>query len=438
VPRLRFKTAVVGDVAATVTGTDFKDGELALSVDPLLQVGEAAQALSARGSGWRLEAEYAFASSWASRSNTTTVQCKQWSAVRGKRAARFWMCEASCSLPPAPGNLNVVIRRKRKRFSGTRGHFFLHARYDYVILNVKKGRGRVRILIDLGADRALDFVALRADLLALQFALGTGIRIASLTGVDVHGKVVGVANYALGSTTTGARVEWPVPSAHELDTWSAPFCERICEVDKAHPELRLRIPLSFYVAAIYAPLLELRYLLFQIATEALAFWYLKSEGVDEVEIVDKTVWRAWTKAHADELRGLALDDMGEILFKNVQNARRHASGRNVAKVFQLFKTTLPSEIVDEISDGRGAMIHQATMFDEPQDSADQYVRRVAIMRTALVALLARIVGYDGPITGWTAQQRREFEPAGKDWWPAGGVVASPAARRDYLCDVSQH
>ncbi|HKO48567.1 MAG TPA: hypothetical protein VJV79_12635 [Polyangiaceae bacterium] len=303
---------------------------------------------------------------------------------------------------------------------------------------LKLERGSVRILIDAGAHKSLDFVALRSDLQAIQFVLGTGIRITSLVGVDLRGKVVGVASYALGSVSTGARVQWPVPSVHQLETWSAPFCERICTVDQAHPELRLRIPLSFYVAAIYTPLLELRYLLLQIATEALAFWYLKSKGVNEVEVVDHAVWRAWTKEHAGELRGLALVDMGEVLFKNVQNARRHASGRNVAKAFQLLSTPLPSEIVDEISDGRGAMIHQATMFEEPQGSADPYVRRVAIVRTALVALLARIVEYDGPISGWAGQPGREFDPAGSDWWSGRGEVALAAARRDYVCEVSQH
>jgi hypothetical protein len=66
------------------------------------------------------------------------------------------------------------------------------------------------------------------------------------------------------------------------------------------------------------------------------------------------------------------------------------------------------------------------MFEDSQDSANPYVLRVAIVRTALVALLARIIGYDGEISGWTAQPGRPFEPASEHWWKLGENSAQAA------------
>jgi len=179
--------------------------------------------------------------------------------------------------------------------------------------------------------------------------------------------------------------------------------------------------------------LELKYLLLQVATEATAYWYLKTRGVEEVEIVAKPKWRAWTALHADAVKELAEAGMAEVLLRNVKSAHRHASGRHVAKAFELLEITPPAEVIEEISDGRGAMIHQATMFDEPQNAAEPYVRRVAIVRATLVALVARIVGYDGPINGWTSRPGHAYEPAG-EWWPHDGAAAGALARRDYVCE----
>jgi hypothetical protein len=57
-----------------------------------------------------------------------------------------------------------------------------------------------------------------------------------------------------------------------------------------------------------------------------------------------------------------------------------------------------------------------------------------VVRTLLVGLLARVVGYEGEILGWEKQKRRDYETASSSWWPTStGCLAE--AMVWYVADV---
>lgn len=85
-------------------------------------------------------------------------------------------------------------------------------------------------------------------------------------------------------------------------------------------------------------------------------------------------------------------------------------------------------------EGRGLIVHAAIMFKESQADVDAYLRKNAIVRTMLVALVAKVVGYQGAIIGWNHRPGHAYEEPDTSWWPVDQAVRT-AARRMYLVDA---
>jgi hypothetical protein len=74
----------------------------------------------------------------------------------------------------------------------------------------------------------------------------------------------------------------------------------------------------------------------------------------------------------------------------------------------------------EIS-GRHKAVHAATMYEGSLEDSDAEVQltRIARVRSMLIALVARVAGYRGPIVGWERDKRRRWTQAPTDWWAVG-------------------
>ena len=92
---------------------------------------------------------------------------------------------------------------------------------------------------------------------------------------------------------------------------------------------------------------------------------------------------------------------------------RLSSGRVVPSAFLAFEVTLTPEMTIEL-EGRDVIVHQGIM--SPDDFDPKVVQhRVATIRTLLVALIAKTVGYGGAINGWeVGQLGYPMEPHA--WW----------------------
>jgi hypothetical protein len=80
------------------------------------------------------------------------------------------------------------------------------------------------------------------------------------------------------------------------------------------------------------------------------------------------------------------------------------------------------------------IIHAAIMFKESQADVDAYLRKNAIVRTMLVALVARVVGYKGAIVGWNHPPGHAYSEPDPAWWPVDQAVRA-AAQRVYVVDA---
>lgn len=90
-------------------------------------------------------------------------------------------------------------------------------------------------------------------------------------------------------------------------------------------------------------------------------------------------------------------------------------------------------MVQELEDGRGRIVHTAIMYEERQEQLDAYTRPIALVRTMLVALLARVVGYTGAILGWDSDPHRSVQLADSAWWQVDSRTRL-RARRQFRID----
>ena len=80
-------------------------------------------------------------------------------------------------------------------------------------------------------------------------------------------------------------------------------------------------------------------------------------------------------------------------------------------------------------EGRGLIVHAAIMFKESQADVDAYLRKNAIVRTMLVALVAKVVGYQGAIIGWTTGRATPTRSPTL----RGGLLTKPSGQQHVAC-----
>lgn len=378
--------------------------------------------------GLSLNVERAFWSS--SRGTDSWIEGVYWTLTDPSRDPTLWIAELAGSVPEFGSNL--IVRRSLNDESG--GHFLLRGAYTYFVVRCAE---RWFLVVETPDGRQPTRKELFPDFLALQFALGRVLSIDRLLGVDAAGQVIGVVGGRFGRHVgRNSQFEAPVPMWVHDDAWAPTLFDRVSRTYRERPELRLHIPLSAFVDVLADYLVEARYLRLHVALEALAYWLMKAKQQEDAEVVDKPGWRAWVRTHEMEIRRLAKPGFEDLLFNNVKGAHRHPSGKLVALAFHEFGLDLTKEMTDELGNGRGGIVHRAVMFDESQPEVDAYLNRIAVVRTMLVALLSKIVGYRGPIQGWQRTPGHPFEPAPSSWW-SPDTQAETEAQYVAVVDESQ-
>jgi hypothetical protein len=193
----------------------------------------------------------------------------------------------------------------------------------------------------------------------------------------------------------------------------------------------LYVPLTFYLDALVSFNVEARYLLLQVALESFAFWLSKGRDAPKPQLVEKSKWKEWLSANRDAIIALGTDPTsGQSLLNQITSIPgRTPASRVVEGAFTRLGLTLTPEMTAELGRGRGGIVHRAAMFDDREESLDAYLSRIAIVRTMLVALVARVVGYSGAILGWKREPQRPYQPPRHEWWPVDPAAQSAAFER---------
>jgi hypothetical protein len=301
-------------------------------------------------------------------------------------------------------------------------HLFLSGRYDLCIIQRRKDRASL-LIVDTRGEK-LNHETLGTDFMAMEFALGRPLRLDHMTAVEDGLVVVGAAGLGFGSSVAKARAG-RCPVAASMDIYA-----NFDELEDEHlwlpvifslvgralhdegPDSALLTAVAAYLDAATAASIHVSYLLIQVALEALGSAMVQAES--GVLVAEPTRWLEFVGRHDAEIRALARNEESAAkLVSKVSNAQQAPSTDRVVSALKHCGLDVPQAALKEIP-RRNASAHRYVMAKESTADAQDLADRLAIVQTLLVALVAKHVGFRGPIIGWGWIRGRHQIP---DWWP---------------------
>ena len=339
----------------------------------------------------------------------------QW--VLKREEPEFWLgtLEGMTDVP-LPGNL-VAYARIDNSLIATATNYRLQGKYIYYLLQTKN---RWLLIIDNQDRTELDVQGFSEDFLALEFILGRQLNLQHLDGFTAQGELVARTGGGYGHEKPLPRSERPVPILRNHEIL---FFEAISRAFREQPDVRLSIALMSYLDALTSHV-DIAYMRLQIALEAFSFWVLRCKSdANEQLVEDKKAWEKWVRSHKEEIYKFArkgVDAPGTAklatdFYIKVKTAGNHASSVRTAEAFALFGLVTTEEMDEEIS-LRNPVVHTMMMEDGEYD-IQQASKRIGMIRALLVALVAKVVGYQGDIEGSNYLE-------GGRWWKAGSARVS--------------
>jgi hypothetical protein len=318
------------------------------------------------------------------------------------------------------GNLIVERIRQGRPTAGRRGHFCLRGNYAYYLVR-QQTTDDWWLVVDTEGAGLPDWELLGRDILILQFAFGRQCRAPLFVGLKADRVSVACTALRPLRNKLEERSHLPVPIDHNNETfldetWLALLFERISGAWSRRPEVSqiFWLALDMYLDSM-RNYLDADYMCLHIALESLGYALLKRGDEKQRDTKDWKAWKEWVNNNEPAIRVLATEGRENALVNKVMGAGRQSSGQVVPRAFKEFGLVITDEMEKEL-DGRNFIVHQGLMSPEGYD-VDRDLGRVSLVRTMLVALLARAAGYRGAINGWAVGRRGlPVEPPGA-WWP---------------------
>lgn len=318
------------------------------------------------------------------------------------------------------GNLIIERARDDGLRLGRACHFRLSGAYTYYLAQRDSSKAATWHIVVDALSGMLDRDALERDFQVLQFVFGCQLRVPALLRVATDGRTTG-ATAGLGTRNNlNPHSVPPVPINRDNDgyideSWATLLFERTSATLLAQPDART--PFWMAIDAYLDGMgrhLDADYLRVQVGVEAFAYWLLRlANGSERMVVRDKAVWKKWVKENSAAIRALAVEGFEESLYQKVMNVYRLSSGRVVPSAFLEYGLPLTKELVLEL-EGRNDIVHQGLMAPEGYDEGRE-LRRIAMIRTLLVALVSKAVRYDGAINGWDVG-KFGYPLVPSEWW----------------------
>jgi hypothetical protein len=273
------------------------------------------------------------------------------------------------------------------------------------------GRRSQAVVIDtVGAP--IEGSGLWHDFAALEFLLGSALRLDVLVGVDENNLPVAAYGPSFGYRyRSDANHDPPLPDEPDA-TWLALAFPLVAQALNDEPSNAVTIAVSAYVDSLVGHI-DGQYLFAQLGLEALADRLTPDKPP---LVVDESAWRAWVRSARPTWAAHARDEKsaGDMHTK-LKDVARPTTSSMTRSLFQRWKIDVPDEGMTEIR-GRNIVAHTGTMNEDGVDyDVERDPRRVRIIRTLVAAMVLRHVGYEGALAGWDFDNRRWRSKA--DWFP---------------------
>jgi hypothetical protein len=259
-------------------------------------------------------------------------------------------------------------------------------------------------------------------LIALSFALGIPLHVSLLYAVGDAGIQAGLVCPGFVDLRPAKRStqSCAIPG-EEMRAWLPRFIE-LAITEMCTSGSPLLVALHLHAESVDG-FVDTQFLRSWIAAEALANWGLRNQRFSdpgEFRVADPTAWNEWVKQHESEIRGLALAGKEDNLLKSVASSMG-SRGSPMQRMFAGAGLPWLTEM-DEAERVRNMVAHEGTTHGKAQRDWKKDVALVEFARTILTSVIAKLIGYDGPIVDRVEDRRSETKRP--TWWTS---AESPAA-----------
>ena len=326
--------------------------------------------------------------------------------------------------------------------SASAGHLRLQGKYSYYVLHRERKEqcpewwrepvDKYEWFLAIHPEKspsAVDAGEARIDFLILQVVLGRPLKIENLYGLNEAGEVVAIASGNYGTVQVRTKPEVVVPRLLTADPWVPLFFELLARAWRQRPGVRFYVPLQYYLDSL-TDHMEGSYTSLQVALEAFAYEVRTAQTRDPL-VADSGRWTDWVASVEDHVRTLAAEGKADKLIRKLKSSTpQPPAGEVVEEAFEQFQIPFTDAMSVEIR-GRHKAVHAATMFKGAPAEIDveRQAHRLALLRSMLVALVAKVVGYSGPIVGWERNETRRWGPPPPTWWPPAEAAQTGTLQR---------
>jgi hypothetical protein len=301
----------------------------------------------------------------------------------------------------------------------------LCGKYGWYLLGASKDELTTVVLDTHGETLSND--TLSAEFTALEFALGSPLQLDLLVGVDANLKPVAAFGPELGFRPLAVALKRaPVPDGYFSECWTAALFPRLARA-LASKDNKVHVATTGYLDSL-ADHLDGAYLKAQVALEAYSASLVKRE--DRCLVRDKKAWNRWVTSVDPKLKEHAITkEAAASLVGKVRNAMDAPSSKSVSAALQALGLNPPKEVLDEVK-LRNTVAHEFVMTRRTPDhqwDVEAELSGVDLVRALIAIVVARSIGYCGPLLGW--KKGKDHERLEMEWLPKG---EEPEARHNYI------
>lgn len=347
---------------------------------------------------------------------TIVFECTRWALTQPGQKAQFFVGKIVGAPHFHPGNLIIMTD-----CGYDSNCIYLKGSYDYYLLNIG-GRHATYFIIDIGQRESIDRQLVYQDFLVLQFAFGANMSIDLFKTYSAQCEPIGLAQGDYGNSSAAAEENkgFTIPLYSESSVWVAEFFELTCKKYLENPQLKLFVPLESFLSSLSMSV-DKGYLHLQVGLEAFAGKIMNIDKLSTTEpLLNKDEWKKWVKARRTEIVAFVIKDLQESYFQKIATAYKYFVKQVVPTVFKYYGLQLTEQMKREL-DRRDYIVHQLTMVMDDEESQEVEFDEelsTAVVRTMLVALVAKVVGYWGPIFGWQTNTDGSYALVDEAWWPS--------------------
>lgn len=356
------------------------------------------------------------------------VKANEWKILDPKSTPILWVGELGNTELDGFGNLSLI-----SSMSITSGHFRLQGeKYIYYIIKNKKREAKSSLIAIQTDGHDIDMGIIYREIKKLAFSFGQCLRVKQLFGLTLDGSVSGnlAGDFGVKKDATTA-CDAPIPIMYHDVCWIAPFFRTLCE-NKEDTKPLFDIAIYYYLDSLSETLIDGAVVKRILALTSICKYFLdrNSLNLSDGLIANKVSWATLKDKLRESISSTAtpvmakyvlaqLDHVGNIDFLNVIEIALEIAGLALIK-----------PIVEVLN------IRTDAMFGILAEGKQNYFQ-LSVLRTLSVALIAKIINYNGAISGWSKEDPYFFyKPAPSQWWPLA-LSEYHEAKTDYIARCNE-